>query len=128
MSDMKNFTKEDSVHILLHQSNGFSTWSSRYKAVTLLKCGRREARLGQFVGKNTTFATDVYLGWFEGEIESGYDKAAIKLNGREAVTTFELSSYEGVKERRALKSTSMSMLMKLEDLHLRLHMEVLPPC
>ncbi|RAL44257.1 hypothetical protein DM860_015617 [Cuscuta australis] len=77
---------------------------------------------GSLLGRN------VYLGWFEGEIESGYDKAAIKLNGREAVTTFELSSYEGVKERRALKSTSMSMLMKLEDLHLRLHMEVLPPC
>ncbi|VFQ84514.1 unnamed protein product [Cuscuta campestris] len=43
--------RKESLHILHHQSNGFSTRISRYKGVTPLKCGKREARLGQFLGK-----------------------------------------------------------------------------
>ncbi|KAK8550958.1 hypothetical protein V6N12_039635 [Hibiscus sabdariffa] len=60
MKQTKNMTKEEFVHILRRQSTGFSRGSSKYRGVTLHKCGRWEARMGQFLGKKA------------------YDKAAIK--------------------------------------------------
>lgn len=48
---MTNLTKEEFVHILRRQSTGFSRGSSKYRGVTLHKCGRWEARMGQFLGK-----------------------------------------------------------------------------
>lgn len=48
---MKNLTKEEFVHILRRQSTGFSRGSSKYRGVTLHKCGRWEARMGQLLGK-----------------------------------------------------------------------------
>ncbi|KAL6204822.1 hypothetical protein ACLB2K_022089 [Fragaria x ananassa] len=80
---MSNCTKEEFVQILRRQSTGFARGSSKYRGVTLHKCGRWEARMGQLLGKKA------------------YDQAAIKCHGSEAVTNFNPSLYDGEIEAEA---------------------------
>lgn len=57
---MGNVTKEEFVQVLRRQSTGFPRGSSKFRGVTLHKCGRWEARMGQFLGKKYASSPSFY--------------------------------------------------------------------
>lgn len=65
LKQTKNLSKEEFVQTLRLQSNVFSRGSSKYRGGTLHKCGRWEARMGQFLGKKY-----IYLGLLDSEVEA----------------------------------------------------------
>ncbi|XP_050210645.1 floral homeotic protein APETALA 2-like isoform X2 [Mercurialis annua] len=58
MKQMKNLNKEEFVQILRRQSTGFAR-GSKYKGATLQKCGKLEAKMGQFHGKKAYDMTSI---------------------------------------------------------------------
>ncbi|PKA51445.1 Floral homeotic protein APETALA 2 [Apostasia shenzhenica] len=51
LKQMGSLSKEEFVLVLRRQSTGCPRGSSKFRGVTLHKCGRWEARMGQFLGK-----------------------------------------------------------------------------
>ncbi|CAM0902530.1 unnamed protein product [Alopecurus aequalis] len=83
---MSSCSKEDFVQVLRRQGAGFVRGSSRFRGVTLHKCGKWEARIGHLRGKKF-----VYLGLYDTEMDAAKacDKAAMDSCGEEPVTNFE---------------------------------------
>ncbi|XP_078430262.1 APETALA2-like protein 3 [Wolffia australiana] len=95
LQNTKNLTKEQFVHLLRRRTSGVSRGTSKFSGVTLHKCGRWEARVGQLPGDRS-----VYLGLFNSEVEavSAYDEASVKLSGKQVISNFRKDKWDDVSE------------------------------
>ncbi|KAH8505581.1 hypothetical protein H0E87_012709 [Populus deltoides] len=123
VKQMRNFTKEEFVHILRRQSTGFSRGSSKYRGVTLHKCGRWEARMGQFLGKNIHCLP-------AGTFILGYSIARQKLQG--LMTRLPLNAMEGkqlptLSQARMKERYFLSLTMETANKNLDLNLGIAPP-
>ncbi|XP_076917070.1 AP2-like ethylene-responsive transcription factor AIL7 [Bidens hawaiensis] len=90
--EMRFVSKQEFVASLRRNSNGFSRGASIYRGVTRHQHqGRWQARIGRVAGNK-----DLYLGTYatEQEAAEAYDIAAIKFKGLNAMTNFEINSYD----------------------------------
>ena len=83
-------TMEELVMAVRRQSQGFSRGTSSYRGVTLHPSGRYEARIGVPGSKH------IYLGLYSDEraAAAAYDRALVRLRGRNAATNFSIGDYK----------------------------------
>ncbi|KEH40889.1 hypothetical protein MTR_1g037030 [Medicago truncatula] len=96
----KNLSKEEFVQTLRLQSNVFSRGSLKYRGVTLHRCGRWEARMGQFLG-STEKNNNIHVG------PGAYVICTFNVKlWQQIILTFKINCINIIKKSRSLSANS----------------------